>query len=655
MKIKILPMAIVLIMIFSSINVFAVSLNDRKSESVLEISEEVHISSFTNLALREDANYLSIELEEATKYISSPGKPMLPVISKTYSFPFGTDIKDVECSFSEIRELLILDKIKPCPYPMPLTSIKDYIIDEKSRDELVYSSSELYPNEWYDYKINAGLDGFEHIISVTVNLYPVRYNPLENKLNYIDDFDIKISYEKGVSPIPKESDYDLLIITPNEFVLRVLPLKRHKEEMGLSTKIKTTESILRTAQGRDDAEKIKYFIKDAIESWGIKYVLLIGGIRGIGMKWHVPVRYSKLNDRGGWNETYLSDLYFSDIYKGEAEFEDWDSNENGVFAEWTFVWDPVLGWWYELDKRDIIDLHPDVYLGRLACKNRLEVSDVVNKIIKYERTTYGKEWFKDMLVFGGDTTPPPWGDPDIFEGEVENELAASYMEPLGFNVKRIWASNGNLTDNQDVIKAVSNGSGFMYFSGHGSPIIWSTHEANNETWIDGLFRDDIEFLENKEKLPICIVGGCHNSEFDVAFINMVKGILKYGLGYFVWSPDKNCYGKVNWIKRTWSWMLVSHVNGGSIATIGNTGLGWGSSGYNCIESLDGWITTHFFDLYSQKESFDNCSLGLVHSQTISDYVDYFDVNDEGNEKHRKTVEQWALLGDPSLKIGGYSS
>ena len=148
MKIKILPMAIVLIMIFSSINVFAVSLNDRKSESVLEISEEVHISSFTNLALREDANYLSIELEEATKYISSPGKPMLPVISKTYSFPFGTDIKDVECSFSEIRELLILDKIKPCPYPMPLTSIKDYIIDEKSRDELVYSSSELYPNEW---------------------------------------------------------------------------------------------------------------------------------------------------------------------------------------------------------------------------------------------------------------------------------------------------------------------------------------------------------------------------------------------------------------------------------------------------------------------------------------------------------------------------
>jgi len=97
---------------------------------------------------------------------------------------------------------------------------------------------------------------------------------------------------------------------------------------------------------------------------------------------NVPVRYSNLNDRGYWNETYVSDLYYADIYKGQGEFDDWDSNNNSVFAEWTFKWDPENQYWYEVDNKDILDLYPDVYVGRLACNNVFEVNTVVKKNYK---------------------------------------------------------------------------------------------------------------------------------------------------------------------------------------------------------------------------------------------------------------------------------
>ena len=57
--------------------------------------------------------------------------------------------------------------------------------------------------------------------------------------------------------------------------------------------------------------------------------------------------------------------------------------------------------------------------------------------------------------------------------------------------------------------------------------------------------------------------------------------------------------------------------------------------------------------YSNLYQSEDCTLGMVHSQTISDYTDTFSPNDD--ELDRKTVEQWVLLGDPSLKIGGYPS
>ncbi len=654
MKIKILPILVIIIFVFSSMNVFALDTNKDNSNRFAEKFDRV---SFSQVTVDSIGEYVSLDIQEANTILKDSGKPMLPVYVKTFKFPFGTKIIDVECTTSEIKQEIISGKIEPAPRPVPLVSLKNTIdnIEKTQENNDVYLSSELYPDKWYEYTIGCGLDGNDRVVFLNVRCYPVRYSPSEDKIYSIDNVDVKVKFEKDINLIPIESEYDLVIITPQRLKRDVLPLLSHKESMGVSTIIQTTESIYKQYNARDRAEEIKLFIKDAIENWNITYVLLMGGSQGFGARWYVPVRYSNTHDRSYWNETYVSDLYYADVYRynetsQEVEFEDWDSNGNGVFAEWTWIWDPERWWWYEEDKKDVLDLYPDVYVGRLACNNNREVRTVVNKIKKYETSAYNQEWFKDMIVAGGDTVP--FGD-GIWEGEYENDYAASFMEPLGFNIHRYWASDETL-DNDSLYPGISEGGGFLYVAGHGSPIVWSTHWPENYSgWIDPLINFKMGKLRNKDKLPISVVGGCHNSMFDVAPIRFLKGILKLGSDYFTWDESEDCFSKFYWIQRCFSWNLVRQKRGGSIATIGNTGLGWGVGGEGSTQTGDGYISTHFFEVYSESDDIENCSLGMVHSQTINDYVKFFHPNED--EIDRKTVEEWVLLGDPSLRIGGYPS
>ena len=47
------------------------------------------------------------------------------------------------------------------------------------------------------------------------------------------------------------------------------------------------------------------------------------------------------------------------------------------------------------------------------------------------------------------------------------------------------------------------------------------------------------------------------------------------------------------------------------------------------------------------------TLGQIHAQSIGNYVQFFNMDDsEDGIGHVKSVQEWTLLGDPSLRIGG---
>ncbi|MFH1013087.1 MAG: hypothetical protein V1769_01075, partial [Thermoplasmatota archaeon] len=68
-----------------------------------------------------------------------------------------------------------------------------------------------------------------------------------------------------------------------------------------------------------------------------------------------------------------------------------------------------------------------------------------------------------------------------------------------------------------------------------------------------------------------------------------------------------------------------------------------------------WLDIHFFEQYGTK---DVDVLGKAWGNTVSSFLDSFpidwsDTSVDGDAIIVKNVQQWLLMGDPSLKIGGY--
>lgn len=422
-------------------------------------------------------------------------------------------------------------------------------------------------------------------------------------------------------------EYDLVIIAPSKFTDDLRKLVDHKNSIGVNTTLKTTEEIYDNFTGVDKPEQIKYFIKDAMETWGIDYALLVGGLKSYfyakdrdnanegSRAWHVPVRYTNLYVDGGYEAGCISDLYYADIYDDKGNFSSWDSNGDGIFAAWDKPGVP----------NDELDLYPDISVGRLPCRNKFEVEIMVNKIITYENSS-DKDWFNKMVVvagygYGGDRT-----DEEICDH------ALAYMPD--FDPIRVYASNsdtgGPVPRTKDIIKAINSGCGFLLFEGMGNPGKWATY-LDEHGWPGGISVYAFPRLRNGKKLPVCIVGGAaHVCLFNITLIKTLLGHIFFQKYRYYGPPNIECFG----------WWMTRKIGGGSIATIASTGL---VIRYLWIYPL---LELEFFQSYASGIHV----LGRAHTMAIINYLDKVIID----KIECKTVQEWILFGDPSLTIGGYS-
>jgi hypothetical protein len=416
-------------------------------------------------------------------------------------------------------------------------------------------------------------------------------------------------------------NYDMIIIAPSSYSSSLDSFIEHKNNREIMSKFVSIDDIYSgtyfEVQGRDDPEKIKYFIKDAIETWDITYVLFIGNFK------QIPIRYCYNNDNYSNfpEEKFISELYYADIYDENGNFSSWDSDDDGLYGEWDD----------EVAEDKPINLTPDVCLGRLACYNIGEVRTVVNKIINYEKQPADPSWFKRIVFVGGDT----YQEFEGYEGENNNQRAINEMDDSFIPIK-LWASNGKLKEKGwSIIREINKGCGFWYLSGHGSNNIWITYDFTpDKIRLGELTGYDLFYLFNLNKLPVCLVGGCHNSEFAIPN-----------------SISKKSFNPFTWVKECWSWQLVSKPYGGSIASIGATGLSWIGVEYG--GGGTDWLNVQFFKEYADE----TVILGQIWKNAITKYIDTFPIDWETefggvSSIDAKTVQEWTLLGDPSLTIGG---
>jgi len=393
--------------------------------------------------------------------------------------------------------------------------------------------------------------------------------------------------------------YDLVIITPDMFSDTLQPLINHKTSVGIKTFLKTTEDIYDEYEGRDQAEQIKYFIYDEVKNFGINYVLLVGDIDLL------PIRKSYV--KYGPIESLISDLYYSDVFDFEGGFCSWDSNENDLFGEFNYIGN-------HLNEIDKVNLYPDIGLGRIPCTSKGELEIVINKIITYEKGAYGCSWFKRIILMGGDTFPE---FTPVVEGEWELDQYGKIMEKHGFEQIKLYTSTHTFKPSI-VNREVTDGAGFVSFSGHGKPFGIGSYLPNKYRTINYLL-PYILGMKNDDRLPIFFLEACATAGLDYKILSIMK------------FP---CL----------AWSLVKKQSGGGIAAIGATQAGpMYFNPNNTGEPYAGGYAMHmfFYEAYEQGVTLSDL---MMHA-----YCSYLD----NYWKDPIILENLILIGDPSLKIGGY--
>ena len=595
---KFLTILLISILIFSGIGATALSKEKKETQKneTINFSEPITI---------DQENYIQIKLDQTSEKLMKTGKPMIPKLTKVYTLPFGTKITDVKVTFSESNEKQISKPIIPTPEPQIISTT--YISKPLSEPDplKIYSNLEIYPEKRFSYRAGTGLENGEHVVFLSVQIYPIQYNPKTNTILYSKIAEIELSYTLPENPINFPDTYDLLIITPSQFTSQLQPLVDYKTNDGTKTKMVTLDDIPNT--GVDIQESIKLYVKDAIENWGITYLLLVGA--GFVDNELFPVRYAWVPS-GNYEEKFPSDLYYADIYDSEMAFSNWDKDGDGKYAEYTQMSNDM----------DNVDMYPDVYLGKLPCNDANEVTTVVNKIINYEEHN---KMVNKIIQIGGDTFP---GDPqEVSEGEFAN---TKVLEKLpGYTSIRVWASQSNgaqALTKKNIVNGFNSGVDFVDFSGHGSWGSWTTHATQDDaTWLPPktlispytgwLYIDyDMYDVNNDYKLPVVVFNACSCNKY---------------------TDSKNCI----------AWKNIKGPGGG-IASFGASGIGYGSYGYYEVERVWGWMEVHIFEnIYNDK------ILGKAWAESLNGYITSF-IDDEWDPTDYKTVLEMSMLGDPTLSI-----
>ena len=251
-------------------------------------------------------------------------------------------------------------------------------------------------------------------------------------------------------------------------------------------------------------------------------------------------------------------------------------------------------------------------VGRIPCSNQRDVQNVIDKIITYETTTFGSDWFNRLILMGGDTFPNTGG---INEGEVVTEYVSSVM--TDFTPITLWTSLQRFRFL--IINAeISKGAGFVSYSGHGLPYGIATSPPDDTSQIS-YYTPFILGLKNKDKYPIMYFDACLTAKLDYQLFNI----------------DFPCF----------AWSMIKKPNAGAIACIGATRTGFGGFAGDPFMAGASSLHAFFFDSYEP-----GIHLGEMFSNAQYLFIDQIM---EKVMYDPLTIQEFTLLGDPSLKIGGY--
>ena len=263
---------------------------------------------------------------------------------------------------------------------------------------------------------------------------------------------IRASAQKGPFvpagvPSLEGSPVEYVIITSAAMAADFDSLAIFKTAKGVPTVVKTVEWIeANYRRGTDRAETVRYFIQDAYEKWGVRWVLLAGDTPEIPPRYLFTTYY------------YGGTLVPCDMYYAGLD-GDWNADHDTQFGE-----QPV----------DSPDLYSEVYVGRLPVSTPQAAHSIITKIKRYE-TPVNKAYTNKVMFLSEVLFPSPWnpGDTILQNGaDIAEYMHTVYVTSPLRRVTRAyeteWLYPGSVHESRfTAIDSLEAGYNQVFHVGHG--------------------------------------------------------------------------------------------------------------------------------------------------------------------------------------------
>lgn len=329
---------------------------------------------------------------------------------------------------------------------------------------------------------------------------------------------------------------EYVIITNEILAADFQEISDWKTRKGVPAVVRTVEWIYSYYPGVDQAEKVRNFIIDAYQNWGVQYVMLGGDsdIVPIRFAWFGP--YWELASHIPNGEFIPADMYFACLdgnwnADGDATFgeADWDRENDGTFVHLT---PPTIN-------LDDVDRLPEVYIGRVPVEDYLvegepvELNQFKTKFFEYIKTSQGNE--NNVMLFSQD-------EGNVWSWRMD---VVGDQFPASCSITKLYQKAPYNNTSEDVLNSMNAASGTNYHIisgfGHGGP-------TNFNACVGSLNRTDMDELSNPDRSMIlynnhCSTMGWEKNTVAEHYINAENGGIVY-IGYtrfgFIYSPTDYC-------------------------------------------------------------------------------------------------------------------
>ena len=100
--------------------------------------------------INEKEEFIYLDLLDNNNKIFNIGKPVLPKIVKTYEFPFGTKINNIDITFFDKYEMVLSKPIEPTPEIKMISTIYEDTND--INENFDYSDINMYPKNQFSFR-----------------------------------------------------------------------------------------------------------------------------------------------------------------------------------------------------------------------------------------------------------------------------------------------------------------------------------------------------------------------------------------------------------------------------------------------------------------------------------------------------------------------